>query len=44
MNTSSLRIFATALTLCLAGAAAADKITTLKGLKKGAAIPAGQAA
>ena len=44
MNTTTFRILATALTLCVAGAAAADKITTLKSLKKGAAIPAGQAA
>ena len=44
MNASYLRILATALTLCVAGAAVAEKITTLKGLKKGAALPAGQAA
>jgi len=44
MTHSSIRILAAALTLCVAGIAAADKITTLKGLKKGAAIPAGQAA
>lgn len=43
MNTASVRILATALALCVAGAAAADKITTLKGLKKDAALPAGQA-
>jgi len=44
MNAPNLRILAAALTLCVAGAAAADKITTLKGLKKGATLPAGQAA
>jgi hypothetical protein len=44
MKHPSIRILAAALTLCVAGIAAADKITTLKSLKKGAAIPAGQAA
>lgn len=47
MTISSNRIFralAVGLALALAGAASADKLTTLKGLKKGAAIPAGQAA
>ena len=44
MNAASVRILAATLALCLAGTAAADKVTTLKGLKKGAAIPAGQAA
>ena len=44
MNASHVRNLAVALAMCVAGAAAADKITTLKGLKKEAALPAGQAA
>lgn len=44
MNAASFRTLAVALALCVAGAAAADKVTTLKGLKKGVALPVGQAA
>ena len=44
MTHPTVRILAAALTLCVAGIASADKITTLKGLKKGAALPPGQAA
>ena len=44
MNTAALRTLAAAMTLCVAGIAIADKVTTLKGLKKGAPLPEGQAA
>jgi hypothetical protein len=44
MNAPSYRSLAAALVLCIAGTAAADKVTSLKGLKKDAALPAGQAA
>jgi hypothetical protein len=44
MNASSARSLAAALLLCLAGTATADMVTTLEGLEKGAALPAGQAA